>query len=233
MRRTGDVAAIESEPVMTTQESFKKRIRARMERTGERYGAARRALIERAARADGRPWVSEPEVSDDRVVAATGRTWNEWCDLIEASAVADAGHQAVARWVGEAHGLDGWWSQQVTGGFERITGIRVPGQMPDGTYQIGRSRTVPGDAADLRAMLLNDADRSDLFGGQPTELRSKPTTKVLRLGMADGVALFTLTGRADGRMTVTVAHERLPDAATAEQWKVWWEAWLDALAEDG
>jgi hypothetical protein len=33
---------------MTRQESFKRRIRARMEKTGEKYGAARRSLIEQA-----------------------------------------------------------------------------------------------------------------------------------------------------------------------------------------
>jgi hypothetical protein len=57
---------------MTRQETFKRRIRARMEKTGERYGAARRALIERGG--DGaRPWVAEPEHSDETIREATGR----------------------------------------------------------------------------------------------------------------------------------------------------------------
>ncbi|MEM9037065.1 MAG: hypothetical protein AAGD18_20905 [Actinomycetota bacterium] len=216
---------------MTAQESFKKRIRARMAETGEKYGAARRSLIERATRGDGRVWMSDPDVDDASVANATGRAWDEWCDLIEASRVADAGHTAIAKWVGEEHGLNGWWSQQVTGGYERITGIRVPGQMADGTFQVGRSKTMPGDPDELRAMLLDDVDRDDLFGGHPTELRSRPTSKAVRISMGEGVALIGITSKADGRMTVAVTHERLPDAPAVEQWRAWWSAWLEALAE--
>ncbi len=58
---------------MTTHASFKRRIRARMEKTGERYGAARRTLLEPASAQRSRVWVSEPEHSDKAILAATGR----------------------------------------------------------------------------------------------------------------------------------------------------------------
>ena len=49
---------------MTTQESFKKRVRARMVRTGERYTTARQALLAKATGAN-RTWTSEPEMGDE------------------------------------------------------------------------------------------------------------------------------------------------------------------------
>ena len=49
---------------MTTQESFKRRVRARMATTGERYAAARRVLLAASARDGGRVRVSPPEMSD-------------------------------------------------------------------------------------------------------------------------------------------------------------------------
>ncbi|HMO11537.1 MAG TPA: hypothetical protein PKB06_08575, partial [Actinotalea sp.] len=70
---------------MTAQESFKKRVRARMAKTGERYGAARRALLARAAPPppEAAGWASPPEMSDERIRAATGRGWDEWRVLID------------------------------------------------------------------------------------------------------------------------------------------------------
>lgn len=219
---------------MTRQESFKKRIRERMAKTGERYGAARRVLIEKAddpGRDDAaaRPWIAEPETGDDAVLEATGRRWNDWCDVIDAWPGKEDGHTAIATYVQEEHGIPGWWAQTVTVGYERITGRRLPHQRADGTFSAGRSRTVTVDASALREMLLDDADRADLFPGLDTELRSRPTSKNIRLAMGEGTAEIDLAPRDDGRVKVTIAHERLPEYEAVDRWKGFWSGWLDAL----
>jgi hypothetical protein len=119
----------------------------------------------------------------------------------------------------------------VTVGWERITGRRLPYQRPDGTFTAGKSRTVRVEAADLRAMLLDETDRADLFPGQQTALRSRTTTKDVRLAIGPGTALFTLATQPDGRTKVTVSHERLPEYDDVQEWKVYWDKWLEALAE--
>ena len=222
---------------MTTNERFKKQVRARMAKTGEKYGAARRALLERTANApggvehDGRVWLHRPEVPDDSVFETTGRGWNDWCDLIDASPQAAEGHRAVARMLADEYDLDGWWSQAVTIGWERITGRRVPGQLGDGSFGANKSKTMRGDPDALRSVLLDDDARADLFLGLATTLRSKPTTKVLRLAMEVGVALISLDDRGDGRMRVAVQHTGLPDLAARDNWAALWTAWLDDLAD--
>jgi len=216
---------------MTTQESFKKKVRARMARTGERYTTARQAMLAKTPTV-GRTWASQPELGDDAVLAATGQGWNDWCDVIDswrADDGADWDHAACARRLQAEGGLDGWWSQSVTGGYERITGLRLPGQMPDGTFTANKSRTVTADAEELRRLLLDDEHRRDLFPGQPTELRSRPTSKTIRLAIGGGVAQIGLTDKADGRTTVTVQHERLPEPEDIERWKFWWSEWLEAI----
>lgn len=215
---------------MTRQESFKKRVRARMARTGERYNAARRVLVEQAG-GGGRAWVSDPEVADDRVRAATGRTWDGWCDEIDAWPGHEQGHAAVAAWLQSEHGVEGWWAQTVTVGWERITGRRLPGQMSDGTFAVNVSRAVAVDAGGLRSLLLDDGDRADLFGGRATSLRSRTTSKSLRFGMEPGVAEVAIDDRGDGRARVAVQHTRLPDAGDVDAWRTWWTAWLEALDE--
>lgn len=215
---------------MTKNESFKRRIRERMASTGERYTAARRSLIDQVARRS-REWVSDPEIGDEAIRANTGRGWDEWCDLIERWPGHTEGHTAIAAYLREEHGVDAWWSQSVTVGYERIAGIRLPHQRPDGTFTADKSRTVSIDADELRQLLLDDDDRADLFGGAPTDLRSKPTSKAIRVAMAEGLAVISLEPRSDGRTTITIGHEQLPEYSRVAEWKFYWSDWLTALEE--
>lgn len=200
---------------MTKQESFKRRVRERMEQTGERYGAARRVLLggfadtaagqEAGQEADGtrvRVRATEPEVDDLTIERATGHDWDEWCDLIDAWPGHDEGHGAIASFVTGEHGVPMWWGQMVTVGYERITGRRVANQLADGTFSAGKLRTVTVDLAALRAAIVDDTDRTALFPGLATHLRSKPTSR--RSGSAwrsTGTRSDQPPSRSPGRLT--------------------------------
>lgn len=200
-----------------------------MEKTGERYSAARAALVEKVNTSGGRTWVSEPEMSNDAIIKGTGKGWDEWCDLIEAWPGHTNGHAAIASYLVSEQGVDAWWSQGVTVGYERIVGLRLPYQRPDGTFVANKSRTIAIDARELRAMLIDDDSRRELFGGLETDLRSKPTAKALRFGVGPGVAQITMTTTSDGRTKITVDHRQLPDFADVAEWKFYWSDWLDAM----
>jgi len=216
---------------MTRQESFKRRIRERMAATGERYGAARRVLIDRAGRRDAPGpgvWASDPGHSEEAVRAATGRGWDEWCGLIDANPGAGAGHTAIAADLRDRHGLGPWWAQAVTVGYERIRGLRRKHQMADGTFTAARTRTVAVDAAALRELLAGHPQ--DLFPGVPVERRSRDGARRIRLRMEAGTVEITLDPAGEGRTRVSVAHTGLPAEASADGWREWWGAWLEDLA---
>jgi len=177
-----------------------------------------------------RTWVSPPETGDEAVLAATGRGWDAWCDILEASPVRDDGHGAIAAHVQAAHGVDAWWAQTVALGYERITGRRLPHQQPDETFSMGASRTVAVDAAGLRARLEDADGRAALFSGQATALRSRPGTRNVRIALDQGTAEVALTPKAGGRTTVAVQHAKLPTPEAVTRWKQYWSAWLDGLA---
>jgi hypothetical protein len=218
---------------MTSQASFKKRVRERMAKTGERYSAARRVLIEQAAArsGDARVWVSQPEQPDDSVKANTGKSWDEWCDLIDTWPEAEQGHAAVAARVLDEFDVTGWWGQGITVGWERITGRRLVNQMSDGTFTAAVTRTIGIDAGELRHMLYDDRDRVDLFGGMASEMRSRPGVKVPRIRLDSGTISIAIEEKPGGRATVSVAHEKLSDPADVERSKAFWTDWLVALDE--
>ncbi|GAA1986870.1 hypothetical protein GCM10009718_25400 [Isoptericola halotolerans] len=223
---------------MTTQESFKRRVRERMVRTGERYAAARRHLLSAPATGAG-GWVSEPELSDQRVREATGLGWDEWVADIDAGPGRSASHPEIVAWVTERATFSGWWVQTVVVGYERITGIRLPGQMPDGTFTISRSRLLDADRQTVRARLLDDGGPDTLVPGLTLVPRSRPGVKRPRFtltesgpdGDVDQGVLMLSTDAVGDRCRLTATHESIPTAAEADQWKKFWAEWLTALAE--
>lgn len=214
---------------MVQKESFKRRVRSRMAKTGERYAAARAELLKQSKRKDGRVWLSPPEMSDDAIRRGTKKGWDEWCELIDAWPGNSEGHAAIAAWVHDEFGVDHWWAQGVTVGYERITGRRLPNQRSDGLFGTSKTKTVAIQADELRALLIDASNYEDLFTGCKAELRSKPATKVIRIAIEPGMVLFTLTPASGGRTAVNVAHEKLPDVEAVDRWRFYWAEWLDAL----
>lgn len=214
---------------MTTQEAFRRRMRDRMTQIGERFNAPRPASVGESTPSAKHSWAAEPETSDDAVRAATGRGWDQWCDVIDAWPSNARGHAAIAGHLQDSHGVDSWWAQTITVGYERITGRRLPYQQPDGTFRASKSRTVAVDAAELRALLLSDDDRADLFPGLATDLRSRPDTKVPRIAIGPGVAQIDIEPKPGGSATVTISHEELPEFEDVAHWKEYWSEWLAAI----
>ena len=83
---------------MTTQQSFKRRVRARMEKTGESYTAARARLL---------PPEYVPRIADEKVQAATGRVWRDWFALLDEWGAIDRGH------TDEAARLKAFWRERM------------------------------------------------------------------------------------------------------------------------
>ena len=138
---------------MTTHKTLKHRVRARMEKTGERYTAARRNVTAAAAapsptaRREAAP-SAPPPVSDEAVRKATGRGWDEWFAILDDAGAVGWKHPDIARWVVAEHGISGWWAQSVTVGFERARGLRAEHERPSG-FSLSATKTVqrPGRAA--------------------------------------------------------------------------------------
>jgi hypothetical protein len=212
---------------MTTQKTFKRRVRDRMAKTGESYTAARRQLIANGHRPDpGTPTV-ETVVSDERMVEATGRSHAEWFALLDDWGGTDHDHTQIARYVVEDLGVAGWWGQSITVSYERARGMRAVGQMKDG-WTINASKTIgvavgalfdAFDERDARERWLPDAELS-------TRTATRPRSA--RFDWEDGSTRVIVSFEAKGpeKATVYVSHERLPDADTAEAMKTYWRAAL-------
>ncbi len=66
-------------------------------------------------------------MSDQAVIAATGRDWSAWRIYVDACDARDKSHKEIARELSAA-GVPGWWAQMVTVEYERMIGRRAVGQ---------------------------------------------------------------------------------------------------------
>ena len=78
-------------------------------------------------------------MSDDAVQKKTGKSWSEWCKILDKAGAKDMTHKATAEWLYEHYGdMGGWWCQMVTVGYERARDKRSKNQTVDG-YQTSTS----------------------------------------------------------------------------------------------
>ena len=231
---------------MPTQKTFKRRVRARSAKTHESYTAARAQLIRRAgADAAGAPATPQPDavadrpaepvempVSEDAILAGTGRRWADWFSLLDAWGGKQRRHPEIARWLREQHGVDGWWAQSVTVGYERARGLRAKGQMATGfTITVNRTVNVPGDRA--RLAFTDAVERRRWLPGVTIRQRPTKAATSARFDWPDppSIVVAYFTAKDDGRVMVSVGHERLPDAAAADRMKTYWRERLVKLKE--
>ena len=129
---------------MTTQKSFKRLVRTRMEKTGESYTAARASLLagREAPQASHGP---EPVLatSDAAIRERTGHGWEEWFDRLDAWGAAGRPHREIARWLAEQLGIHplAWNAQAIAYSYERTHGLRAAGERADG-FAVTVTRTV-------------------------------------------------------------------------------------------
>jgi hypothetical protein len=211
---------------MTRQKSFKRLVRARMEKTGESYTAARASLLaaEEPKPTDG-PTLT---MSEEAIRRRTGRGCEEWFDLLDQWGAAERTHKEIARWLREQQGVDGWGAQSVTVSYERARGLRAVGERPEG-FSITASKTVAVPVDRLYDAFVDESLRTRwLRDGQLRE-RTATRPRSARFDWGDGQTRVVVgfDSKGEAKSTVALEHARLTDAETADRMKRYWR---DSLA---
>jgi len=215
---------------MTKQKTFKRLVRSRMEKTGESYTAARAMVL-----ASDDPKATEGpslSMSDEAILRATGRGWEEWFDLLDAWGAVERPRTEMLRWIGDEHEIRGWGAQAVTINYERARALRAVGEHADG-FAITASKTVAVPVTRLYEAFVDEAERARWLphGELRTRTASKPRSA--RFDWGDGASRVNVAFMAKGeaKSVAAIQHERLADAAEAERMKAFWRNGLAALKE--
>ena len=219
---------------MTTQKLFKRRVRERMAKTGERYTTARR----HAARTRDRITSARTDLtgatelaSEQRILEVTGRSWETWLSLLDRWGARQRKRADTVRFLMADQGVPGWWAQTIAGGYERVRGMRLKHQQADG-FTIYASRTIGVPLAGLFSAFVDEQRRTRWLSDGSMFLRSsRDDLTAARFDWGDGSSRVSVTLDAKGpaRTTASVAHERLSDPDAAEAAKTAWKQRLSTL----
>jgi hypothetical protein len=201
---------------MTSQKSFKQRVRSRMEKTGESYTAARAQLL---------PREQEPDVGP------TGRPYSEWFAELDAWGALDVPHKKIAAWLRSERGVPGWWAQNITVEYERARGLRAVGQGRDGLFSVGATKTIAVPVELLYEAITDARQREDWLPGVHLGERTATPHRSARYDWGEGstrvVVGFDVKG--DAKSQVAIQHEKLPDSESAATMKAFWRERLSTL----
>jgi len=221
---------------MTRHKSFKRIVRARMEKTGESYMAARLSLLDAQdtgteAQAGGSPPLA---TSDASIRERTGRGWEAWFDLLDEWGAAERSHREIARHVAgllAVHPL-AWNAQAVAASYERARGLREVGERADG-FTITATKTVGVPVDVLYDAFVDEAQRGRWLPGAPMQTHTATRPRSARFNWEDGESRVhvTFVEKGEARATAALSHERLPDAAGAEEMKAFWRGRIATLKE--
>jgi len=175
--------------------------------------------------------VTEPGMSDAAIAKGTGKRWDEWFALLDAWGATSRNHTDIARHVHETYGVDGWWAQGVTVGYERARGMRDIHQRPDG-FSMNVSKTFPVSLERLFAAFVEEDERAHWLDGIELRLRTAQPHRSARFDIlpADKRLAVNFLARGDSRSAVQLQMERLPQAEDVTAWKALWKTMLDQLA---
>jgi uncharacterized protein YndB with AHSA1/START domain len=216
---------------MTTQKSFKRLVRTRMEKTGESYTAARAMLLAADEPKDAeRPRLA---TSDDEIRRRTGRGWEQWFDLLDEWGAQERTHKEIARWVAQQQDIEplAWNAQAVAGSYELARGLRVPGERADGSFTATASRTVAVPVDRLFDAFVDEALRARWLPDGELRERTATRPKSARFDWGEGETRVHVGFEAsgDGKSRLALEHVLLPDADETERMKSYWRAALTEL----
>lgn len=167
----------------------------------------------------------------DGVKRATGRAREEWFALLDEWGAAGRQFREIAHWLMSEHDLSRWWAQKLIVEYEQARGLRPAGVRPDGTFEVGASKTVAAPVDRVFEAFVNARKRGRWLRDGKMSLRTSQPGRSARFDWEDGSTRVNVdfVDRGPSRSTVAVAHERLADAPQAETTKAMWKERLAEL----
>jgi hypothetical protein len=168
--------------------------------------------------------MSEPSISDEAVIKATGKKLADWFAVLDKADATKLPHKAMAELLHVEHNVPGWWRQMITVEYERARGLRKMHETTQG-FSANASKTldVPVDklfdafaAMDLPIEVTTSTKPKSIHGKAPNNTR-------VDVGFGP---------KGPHKSMVAVAHNKLSGEAEVAKQKAYWKEQLEKLAKN-
>lgn len=171
-------------------------------------------------------------ISSAAVKAKTGKTWDQWLDILDKAGAKKMTHQEIVALLGDKHGVGDWWQQMVTVGYEQARGLREKHQTSTG-YQAGASKTVAVPMSQLFQAWSDARKRARWLSDPRFTVRKATPNKSMRITWVDGKTDLDVYfwSKGQNKSQVTLEHTRLSTQQEVERRKAYWAKALERLKE--
>ncbi len=174
----------------------------------------------------------QPDIGDEAVLQATGRSWREWLDLLAEEGKASCSREEILGALREEHGVPSWWQQAIAARFEESIGRRFEHEMDDG-FQAAVHRVIDMAPSAVFAAWTDETQRAKwLRRGdfEPTTVREPDTVR--GKWAPDGSRVdVDLVAVDETHCELTITHRKLASEALAVGMEQLWQQSLDRLVE--
>ncbi len=172
---------------------------------------------------------SERPTSDEAILDATGKTWDEWLAVLDRAGAAARPHREIVALLGGKHGMTPWWRQMVAVGYERARGLREKAQTNAG-HTVSVSKTLNVGVSAVYKAWTDPPTRSKWLPGVTYLLRTAVPMKSLRMTWDDETSVqVTFSAQGSAKTQLTVEHARLAGAGEVEKRREFWKERLEEM----
>lgn len=175
---------------------------------------------------------STPSMSDEAIRNGSGKKWSEWREILDSWGGPEKPHNEIAAYLVDERGVDGWWAQSVTVGYERMIGRRAIGEKSDGSFAASASKTVPAGIDTHFAAWVDERQRDQWLPPGTLALRTAQDGKSARFDDIEfgGIVALWFTDKGEAKSSVSMQIEKLPSRESIDERKATWKARLNDLA---
>jgi hypothetical protein len=176
--------------------------------------------------------VAEPGMSDEAIKKGSGKSWDEWFALLDAWGAMEKTHTEIARHISEELGIDGWWAQGVTVGYERARGMRAVNQTLNG-FVMNASKMVNIPVNRLYAAFVDESNRDRWLEPGTLRLRTSQENRSARfdiLTLEGSLLEVNFTAKSIAKSSAALQQGKLSDDEERAIWKTFWKERLERLA---
>jgi hypothetical protein len=176
--------------------------------------------------------VTEPGMSDEAITRGSGKGWDEWAEVLDKWGAADKTHAEIAAHVAGEFGVDGWWAQGVTVGYERMRGRRAVNETADG-FSANASKTFPVPIEALYSAFTEDEKRDRWLDRNALGLRTSQQNRSARFDIAESGKILEawFTEKGPEKSSVALQVNKLESREVMEEVRTEWKANLEKLAK--
>jgi hypothetical protein len=172
----------------------------------------------------------KPKVSNEKVIASTGKNWNEWFKILSKFGTGKKSHKEIALWIKNKFKISPWWSQMITTSYEQKKGVRKINEKPDG-FEINVAKTLNSTIDILYEHFLDPLLIRKWLKEKQYSVRKATANKSMRITWIDEITHVQLNFCQKGtdKSQVTVQHGKLPNSTAANKMKRYWTLKLKTL----